>query len=377
MPEDTNSAGWSALGDAAPLSKKLGYLLQSLRARGTAVDRLAVVIYDHPSDTLKTFLSVGDDPPTLSNYQARLADVPSLQELVARRQVRVIGDLQVLAGSPAEHSRRLLAAGFHSSCTLPMVHDDEFFGFIFCNSRERDYFTLAVLGQIEPALRLFALIVISELRALRTLGAATATVRYLTSRRDCETGAHLGRMASYSRLIARALAAAHGLSDEYIEHLFLFAPLHDIGKIAIPDNILLKPGALTPEEFETMKTHTVKGREMVDFLVQEFHLTRFTHIGVMRSIVLSHHEAYDGSGYPEGLRGEAIPLEARIVTAADVLDALASQRPYKPAWPLDIALSELQRLAGRKLDPQCVEALLVRRGEVEAIAQQYQETVYG
>jgi len=95
MPEDTNSAGWNTLGDAAPLSQKLGYLLQSLRARGAAVDRLAVVIYDHPSDTLKTFLSVGDDPPTLSNYQARLADVPSLQELVARRQVRVIGDLQV------------------------------------------------------------------------------------------------------------------------------------------------------------------------------------------------------------------------------------------------------------------------------------------
>lgn len=377
MPEDTNGAGWGALGDAAPLSQKLGYLLQSLRARGAAVDRLAVVVYDHPSDTLKTFLGVGDDPPALSNYQARLADVPSLQELVARRQVRVIGDLQVLAGSPAEHSRRLLAAGFHSSCTLPMVQDDEFFGFIFCNSRELNYFTPAVLGQLEPALRLFALIVISELRALRTLGAATATARYLTSRRDCETGAHLGRMASYSRLIARALAAAHGLSDEYIEHLFLFAPLHDIGKIAIPDSILLKPGVLTPAEFETMKTHTDKGREMVDFLVQEFRLTGLAHIGVMRSIVLSHHEAYDGSGYPEGLRGDAIPLEARIVTAADVLDALASQRPYKPAWPMDIALAELQRLASKKLDPQCVEALLAHRGEIEAIARQYQETVYG
>ena len=377
MPEDTNSAGWSALGDAAPLSKKLGYLLQSLRARGTAVDRLAVVIYDHPSDTLKTFLSVGDDPPTLSNYQVRLADVPSLQELVARRQVRVIGDLQVLPGSPAEHSRRLLAAGFQSSCTLPMVHDDEFFGFIFCNSRVRDYFTPAVLGQLEPALRLFALIVISELRTLRTLGAATATVRYLTSHRDCETGAHLGRMASYSRLIARGLAATQGLSDEYIEHLFLFAPLHDIGKIAIPDSILLKPGVLTREEFELMKTHTVKGREMVDFLVHEFHLNRITHIGVMRNIVFSHHEAYDGSGYPEGLSGEAIPLEARIVATADVLDALASQRPYKPAWPLDIALAELRRLAGKKLDPQCVEALLMHRGEIETIGQQYQETVYG
>lgn len=374
MSESTRNTGWGALEDTSPLSQRLDYLLQSLRAHGMAVDRLAVVVYDPSSDTLETFLSAGDDPPTLSNYQARLADVPSLRVLATQRQVRVIGDLR---DSPTEPSRHLLAAGFHSSYTLPIFHEDRLFGFIFCNSRERGFFTLPVLGQLEPILRLFALIVIDELRVAHTLEAAAETVRYLTSHRDCETGAHLGRMASYSRLIARALATTLDLSDEYIEYLFLFAPLHDIGKIAIPDSILLKPAALTAEEYDLMKSHTVKGREMADFLIHEFHLDHLTHIGVMRNIVLSHHEAYDGSGYPAGLVGEAIPLEARIVAVADVLDALASQRPYKPAWPLDITLAELKRIAGKKLDPQCVEALVAHRGEIEAIARQYQETVYG
>ncbi|MBI5040216.1 MAG: HD domain-containing protein [Gammaproteobacteria bacterium] len=374
MPEDTRSTDWGALEDTAPLSQKLDYLLQSLRAHGMAVERLAVVVYDPPFETLKTFLSAGDDPPTLSNYQARLADLPSLQALVTQRQVRVIDDMK---DSPTEHSRHLLAAGFHSSYTLPIFHEDQFFGFIFCNSRVRGFFTLAVVGQLEPILRLFALIVIDELRAVNTLEAATATARYITSHRDCETGAHLGRMASYSQLIAHALAETLDLSDEYIEYLFLFAPLHDLGKIAIPDSILLKPAPLTVEEYDLMKSHTVKGRDMVEFLIHEFHLSHLTHIDVLRNIVLSHHEAYDGSGYPEGLSGEAIPLAARIVTTADVLDALASQRPYKPAWPLDIALAELKRLAGKQLDPQCVGALVARRDEIEAIARQYQETVYG
>lgn len=374
MSEDTRSTDWGALEATAPLSQKLDYLLQSLRTHGMAVERLAVVVYDRHSDTLETFLSAGDDPPTISNYQARLADVPSLRALVAQRQVRVIGDL---VGSPAAHSRHLLAAGFHSSYTLPIFHEDEFFGFIFCNSRERGFFTPQVLGQLEPILRLFALIVIDELRVARTLEAAAGTVRYLTSRRDCETGAHLARMASYSRLIARALASALDLSDEYIEYLFLFAPLHDIGKIAIPDSILLKPARLQVDEYELMKTHTVKGREMADFLIEEFHLGHMTHIDIMRNIVLSHHEAYDGSGYPDGLCGEAIPLEARIVAAADILDALASRRPYKPAWPMDAALAEIRRLAGNKLDPRCAEALVTQYGEIKTIARQYQETVYG
>jgi HD-GYP domain-containing protein (c-di-GMP phosphodiesterase class II) len=271
----------------------------------------------------------------------------------------------------------LQAVGFAASYTLPMLHDGELFGFFFCDSRQRAYFTASVAGQLDPLLRLVALTVVCELRAIRTLAAATATARHITSHRDFETGAHLERMANYSRLIARDLADEVNLSDEYIEHLFLFAPLHDIGKIAIPDSILLKTGPLTHDEFAQMQTHPAKGLQMVDFMLQEFSLTTLAHAGVLRHVVFMHHEAFDGSGYPQGLRGEAIPLEARIVAAADMFDALTSLRPYKPAWPIEIALAELSRFAGKKLDPRCVQALHAHRGEIEAVRERFQETVYG
>ena len=234
-----------------------------------------------------------------------------------------------------------------------------------------------MLAHLEPFARLLALIVISELSAIRTLKAATLTMRHIASRRDCETGAHLERMARYCRLIARAVAETHDLSDEYIEHLFLFAPLHDIGKVAIPDSILLKPGPLTEAEFEIMREHARKGLELIDLMLQEFGFTGFAHTEVLRNLVLSHHESFDGNGYPQGLKGRAIPIEARITTTADVFDALTSRRPYKPAWPLDVALAELRRQAGRKLDPACVEALIAHADEVAAIQRQFVESVYG
>jgi HD-GYP domain-containing protein (c-di-GMP phosphodiesterase class II) len=99
-----------------------------------------------------------------------------------------------------------------------------------------------------------------------------------------------------------------------------------------------------------------------------------SHVRVLRNIVLSHHEAYDGSGYPQGLSGEAIPLEARITTVADIFDALTSRRPYKPAWPLDQAVTEMQRWSGKRLDPECVHALVDQRAEIEAIRDQFHET---
>jgi HD-GYP domain-containing protein (c-di-GMP phosphodiesterase class II) len=152
----------------------------------------------------------------------------------------------------------------------------------------------------------------------------------------------------------------------------LFAPLHDIGKIGIPDSILMKPGKLDPEERRIMQTHVDKGVEMVEKIISEFKLGSMSDSSIMRNIVACHHEFLDGSGYPGGLKGDLVPIEARIVTVADIFDALTSRRPYKTNWSVKDALAELTAMAVQgKLDAHCVSALRRSLPEVEAIIVRY------
>jgi putative two-component system response regulator len=165
--------------------------------------------------------------------------------------------------------------------------------------------------------------------------------------RDDETHQHTLRVGEASALLAAAL----GLSDEQVGQLRQAAPLHDIGKIGISDTVLLKPAKLTPEEFEHVKTHTlIGGRILADSPV--------TVLQLGREIALTHHERWDGSGYPHGLKGEGIPLSGRIVTVADVFDALTHDRPYKHAWPIDQAVAEITTQRERQFDPDVVDAFL-------------------
>lgn len=163
--------------------------------------------------------------------------------------------------------------------------------------------------------------------------------------RDPETHEHIVRMSSYSRLIGERL----GLSEGECDLLLMASPLHDIGKIGTPDHILLKPGRLTPEEFETMKLHTVIGEKILAHSDSPI-------LQAGAKIAISHHEKFDGSGYPHNLRGKAIPLFGRIVAVADVFDALTSERPYKKAWELDRATGLIRESRGGHFDPECVDA---------------------
>lgn len=165
--------------------------------------------------------------------------------------------------------------------------------------------------------------------------------------RDEGTGNHVLRMAKYARLIAEQL----NLSGPECDEIELAAPMHDIGKIGIPDNILLKPGELTRAEWRIMMTHTSIGHEIL-----RESPSRYIQMGA--AIALTHHERFDGSGYPNGLKGEQVPLIARIVAVADVYDALTSERPYKLAWTSDDAIAYLKHQSGRHFDPTCLNAFL-------------------
>ena len=182
--------------------------------------------------------------------------------------------------------------------------------------------------------------------------------------RDPETGAHILRMAHYSRLIARELK----LSEDDQNLLLEAAPMHDIGKVGIADKILLKPGRLNEAEFEVMKQHAVFGYELL-----QGSSSKVLQTGA--EIALGHHEKFDGTGYPQGLKGEAIPIFSRIVAVADVFDALTSERPYKKAWEIDAAVEFLRQGAGSHFDPACVDAFLRSWDDVMDIRARYQEEV--
>ena len=178
--------------------------------------------------------------------------------------------------------------------------------------------------------------------------------------RDPETGAHIQRMAHYSALVAARL----GMPETEQELLLQAAPMHDVGKIGIPDYILLKPGKLSHEEFEVMKNHARLGHELLQGSGSAV-------LQAGAEIALSHHEKFDGSGYPNGLKGEAIPLLGRIVAVADVFDALTSERPYKKAWELDKAAAFLREGRGGHFDPACVDAFFAAWDEVPGVRERF------
>jgi putative two-component system response regulator len=198
----------------------------------------------------------------------------------------------------------------------------------------------------------------------------------LAEMRDNETGDHIRRTQHYVAALARRLQPhprfADQLSDENIDLLFKSAALHDIGKVGVPDHILLKPGKLTAEEFEIMKLHTVYGRDMIREV--EKHLgTSNAFLRFAREIAYSHQEKWNGSGYPEGLAGDAIPVSARLMAVADVYDALISKRVYKGAMTHDEAIEILRSGRGKHFDPDVVDALLAISEEFQAIAMRYRD----
>ncbi|PZA10752.1 two-component system response regulator [Rhodopseudomonas palustris] len=175
--------------------------------------------------------------------------------------------------------------------------------------------------------------------------------------RDNDTGDHTLRVAKYSRMIAEGL----GLPERLCREIYLAAPLHDVGKVATPDQILLKPGKLTPDEIAVMQTHTTIGASILAG-------SRCELIRLAADIAVAHHERWDGTGYPNKLKGDEIPIAARIVAVADVFDALSTARPYKEAMPLPVARQHLENGRGLHFDPACVDVFLARWDDVVAIA---------
>ena len=359
------------------LSEKLKATHRSLNETFSFIVRIAIAIYDSETKVLKTFLhSSGDDNP-LDHYQSLLEKAPSLKKIFESGKPRVVNDLYEFEFGENEHTKKIKHQGYAASYTMPIYHEGVFMGFLFFNSDKKNVFNENVLRQLDLYGHMISLLVINEFTSVHTLTAAIKTTGNLSHLRDPETGCHLDRMSRYSRIIANDLADKYELNDSYIEHIFMFAPLHDIGKIGIPDDILLKPGPLNEKEWSIMQTHAAKGRKMIDDLLENFGLVNFEHVDVLRNIAQHHHETINGTGYPMGIHGNNIPLEARIVAVADVFDALTSARCYKKAWSNEKAIITLKELAGESLDKDCVYALIQNMDKVEEIQKQFLEDSFG
>ncbi len=222
-----------------------------------------------------------------------------------------------------------------------------------------------------------------QMRSIRRLSDYTAkmqdgliiTMADMVESRDSDTGAHVQKTAAYVKIIVEGLEKKgyypHKITPKFKSDVVRSAPLHDIGKIHIPDNVLNKPGKLTKEEFEIMKTHTTAGRRILENAISTTEGDNY--LKEARNMAAYHHERWDGKGYPEGIHGEVIPLSARIMSVADVFDALTSPRVYKPAFPLEEAISIMEEGKGTQFDPKCVEVFFEALPEVKVILRKYNQ----
>tara|TARA_B100000287_G_scaffold429592_1_gene483223 strand:- start:727 stop:1851 length:1125 start_codon:yes stop_codon:yes gene_type:complete len=363
---------YAALGNSMQFIERLEHLYRVLREQYEGIQRFALALYNSDDDQLSTFIYESDFASPLLGYSVCLGDVPSLKHMADTHTVRVVPDMRVFRGDVmSEHTEALLSQGYRSSFSMPLYHDGRLMGFLFLNSTRMEYFDPAKLAYCNIWGHLIGQQLIREQDAVEKMQGLVSFATDVTGRRSIETDSHVRRMAAYARIIGRELQAQWQLSDAFIEYLTLFAPLHDIGKVAISDSILHKKGGLTEAEFEEMKRHVTVGRDMVDQAISHFALGDMEHSEMLRNIVEYHHEKLNGSGYLGCENGE-VPLEARIIAVADILDALLSKRSYKEAWPFERVQEEMQRMASsHELDQACVAAVIKHRARIDEICQRY------
>jgi two-component system response regulator RpfG len=322
------------------------------------MDNIVLHEFEHPADVLD-WLDAHHPDLIVTDY--RMPDINGIDFIKKIRLRDGCQDIPIMMITVADEKTvryNALEAGATAFLTRPIDH-------IECRTSCRNLLKLSeqhsiiqkraewLAEQVELATKQ---IVAREQETLMCLGKAGEY-------RDEETGNHVIRMAKYSRQIAEELGMEEGDCDS----LEYAAPMHDIGKIGIPDGILLKPGKLNPAEWEIMQQHAEIGH---DILVDSE--SKYMQMGAI--IALTHHEKFDGAGYPKGLTGEGIPLIGRIVAVADVYDALISARPYKMAWPAEKALDYLKQQSGQHFDPECIDAFFKRLEKIREIEVEYADT---
>jgi len=363
----------SELNKNISLSNKIKFVHAFINKKYEFIDRIAIAVYESQTDIIRTYVDSTHGESPLQHYEARLSDTPSLYHIVETGQPRVINDLEKYVDSDQVHTQKIINHGYLASYTLPIFDNGVFLGFIFIDSSRKNCFKSNLLYFLDMIGHLISITVAHELFAIQTMAATLHTAADIKHQQNMKSGVYLDRMAHYSKLIAEGIAKKYHLTDEFIRQLLIYAPLHDIGKIGIPDALLLKSEKLSDKEYEIIKQHVESGRGIIDTMLVNIGAEYFQHIDMLRNIVEYHHESINGSGYLKGLTGDEIPIEARIVAVADVFNALTSYRPYKEVWSNERSFAMLRQLAGNKLDHDCVEALCNNPVKITEIQERYSD----
>lgn len=333
-------------------------------ARFIPYNRIGVaVITEHGSKVRAVELMTDGKVELGSNYVIDM-DETSLGSLAKSKNVRIINDLEhyYKKRPTSDSTNKILEEGIQSSLTAPLCVGDECIGFLFFSSTQKDVYNQSHVGFLKLVADHLAISIQKSFRHEDLILSTINGFATLVESRDPDTGDHVDRMKSYCDLVAK-LAFEDGRFKDIINEKILFtisrySALHDIGKIAIPDAILLKNGKLTKDEFDIIKTHPVIGAEILEEMGSSSNRIGNDIFREAIEIVKYHHEKYDGKGYPEGLQGKNIPIVARIVAIGDVLDALTSKRVYKDKMGFEESFAILVDGKGKHFDPDLIEIVL-------------------
>lgn len=326
---------------------------------------IALLKDDKPTRVVASYGISSDKHIGLSDeivgYEALLSDT-SLEQIMMLKEPRVINDLdEYFKTRPIKpYSRLIMNYGIKSSITLPLDANETPIGFIFFSSDQKNVYKRKHIEYLKIISNSIALSFQKNIFVDDLVYSSVLALAKLSEARDEDTGDHLIRMSQYAGALAQQLKTLPKYKDiltkKYIDELVKFSPMHDIGKVGIPDAILLKPGKLTPEEFEIMKTHTQYGANVLTEAENNVKRKGRSLFSTGIEIAQNHHEKFDGSGYPRGLKGDEIPLSARIITVADVFDALLSKRPYKEPFTPELTHKIINEGRGKHFDPDIVDA---------------------
>jgi HD-GYP domain-containing protein (c-di-GMP phosphodiesterase class II) len=358
----------------ATLNSHIADVHSRIRQKIPAIDRISFALYDSKTKVLKTYADSTLAGEPLVHYEFPLENVPSLKACAECKTDRLVHQAESDLKKESGHSQWLARQGFNSSLASPTYYHDDLIGFIFINSKQVDVFDTETTHELYPYIDCIKAAASVEYELIHTIIDAANFLLEKNPRHLKQSQDHKERMFHYTQIITKGVAEVYQLNDEFIDNISQFSRFHDIGKLTLPPSLLTTPCKLAHIDKEKVTQHIDKGVDIIDKLIAQTDYPNHSCLTILREIVAYHHEYMDGTGYPFGLQSADIPISARIITVANIFDALTSHRPYKQAQSVLYALLDLEKMVQQgKLDRHCVNALRYEQQHLNQIIRQYPE----